>query len=140
MLSCELASGNREMAMRYVLLIAGSIVVAYSAQAASRIEYVTLVLQAFAAKVECPGMDVVYSDLVDKAREMQLPDGTTEQVRQAIAYMHTGGKMGERQADDLMSEVAIATQTTDLDQRRLGMPNWCEAEKAKLAGFVRTRN
>jgi hypothetical protein len=101
---------------------------------------VTLVLQAFAAKVECPGMDVVYSDLVDKAREMQLPDGTTEQVRQAIAYMHTGGKMGERQADDLMSEVAIATQTTDLDQRRVGMPTWCETQKAKLAGFVRTRN
>lgn len=122
------------------LLIAGLIALATPAQAASRIEYVTLVLQAFAAKVECPGMDVVYSDLVDKAREMQLPDGTTEQVRQAIAYMHTGGKMGERQADDLMSEVAIATQTTDLDQRRLGMPNWCEAEKAKLAGFVRTRN
>lgn len=122
------------------LLIAGLIALATPAQAASRIEYVTLVLQAFAAKVECSGIDVVYSDLVDKAREMQLPDGTTEQVRQAIAYMHTGGKMGERQADDLMSEVAIATQTTDLDQRRLGMPNWCEAEKAKLAGFVRTRN
>jgi hypothetical protein len=128
------------MAMRFVLLIAGLIVAAYSAQAASRVEYVTLVLQAFAAKVECPGVDVVYSDLVDKAREMQLPDGTTEQVRQAIAFMHTGGKMGERQADDLMSEVAIATQTTDLDQRRLGMPTWCETQKAKLAGFVRTGN
>jgi hypothetical protein len=129
-----------EISMLRSLLIAGLIALATPAQAASRIEYVTLVLQAFAAKVECSGMDVVYSDLVDKAREMQLPDGTTEQVRQAIAYMHTGGKMGERQADDLMSEVAIATQTTDLDQRRLGMPNWCEAEKAKLAGFVRTRN
>jgi hypothetical protein len=129
-----------EISMLRSLLIAGLIALATPAQAASRIEYVTLVLQAFAAKVECPGMDVVYSDLVDKAREMQLPDGTTEQVRQAIAYMHTGGKMGERQADDLMSEVAIATQTTDLDQRRLGMPNWCETEKAKLAGFVRTRN
>ncbi len=126
--------------MRRNLLIAGLIAIAAPAQAASRVEYVTLVLQAFAAKVECPGMDVVYSDLVDKAREMQLPDGTTEQVRQAIAYMHTGGKMGERQADDLMSEVAIATQTTDLDQRRVGMPTWCETQKAKLAGFVRTRN
>lgn len=131
--------------MRCSLLIAGLfalavIALAAPAQAASRAEYVTLVLQAFAVKVECPGMDVVYSDLVDKAREMQLPDGTTEQVRQAIAYMHTGGKMGERQADDLMSEVAIATQTTDLDQRRVGMPTWCETQKAKLAGFVRTRN
>jgi hypothetical protein len=131
--------------MRRSLLIAGLfalavIALAAPAQAASRAEYVTLVLQAFAVKVECPGMDVVYSDLVDKAREMQLPDGTTEQVRQAIAYMHTGGKMGERQADDLMSEVAIATQTTDLDQRRVGMPTWCETQKAKLAGFVRTRN
>ncbi len=37
-------------------------------------------------------------------------DGTTEQVRKAIAYMHTGGKMGEKQSDDLMTEVAIATQ------------------------------
>ena len=126
--------------MRYGLLIAGLLALAAPAQAASRAEYVTLVLQAFAAKVECPGMDVVYSDLVQKAQEMQLPDGTTEQVRKAIAFMHTGGKMGERQADDLMSEVAVATQTTDLDQRRLGMPTWCETQKAKLAGFVRARN
>lgn len=112
--------------MRYGLLIAGLVAVAAPAHAASRSEYVTMVLQAFAAKVECPGMDIVYQDLVQKAEEMHMPDGTTEQVRKAIAYMHTGGKMGERQADDLMSEVAIATQSTDLDQKRLGMTNWCE--------------
>jgi len=126
--------------MRYGLLIAGLLVFSASAHAASRAEYVTMVLQAFAAKVQCPGTDVVYQDLVHKAQEMQLPDGTTEQVRKAIAYMHTGGKMGERQADDLMSEVAIATQSTDLDQKRLGMATWCETQKDKLAGFVRTRN
>ena len=126
--------------MRYGLLIAGLVALSAPAQAASRAAYVTMVLQAFAAKVECPGMDVVYQDLVQKAQEMQLPDGTTEQVRKAIAYMHTGGKMGERQADDLMSEVAIATQSTDLDQKRLGMATWCETQKDKLAGFVRTRN
>jgi hypothetical protein len=126
--------------MRYGLLIAGLVALSAPAQAASRAAYVTMVLQAFAAKVECPGMDVVYQDLVQKAQEMQLPDGTTEQVRKAIAYMHTGGRMGERQADDLMSEVAIATQSTDLDQKRLGMTTWCEIQKDKLAGFVRTRN
>ena len=126
--------------MRFGLLIAGLVVLSAPAHAASRAEYVTMVLQAFAAKVQCPGMDVVYQDLVQKAQEMQLPDGTTEQVRKAIAYMHTGGRMGERQADDLMSEVAIATQSTDLDQKRLGMNTWCETQKDKLAGFVRTRN
>lgn len=126
--------------MRYGLLIAGLVALSAPAHAASRAEYVTMVLQAFAAKVQCPGMDVVYQDLVQKAQEMQLPDGTTEQVRKAIAYMHTGGRMGERQADDLMSEVAIATQSTDLDQKRLGMNTWCETQKDKLAGFVRTRN
>jgi hypothetical protein len=126
--------------MRHGLLIAGLIAFSAPADAASRAEYVTMVLQAFAAKVQCPGTDVVYQDLVQKAQEMQLPDGTTEQVRKAIAYMHTGGRMGERQADDLMSEVAIATQSTDLDQKRLGMATWCETQKDKLAGFVRTRN
>jgi hypothetical protein len=126
--------------MRHGLLIAGLIAFSAPADAASRAEYVTMVLQAFAAKVQCPGTDVVYQDLVRKAQEMQLPDGTTEQVRKAIAYMHTGGRMGERQADDLMSEVAIATQSTDLDQKRLGMATWCETQKDKLAGFVRTRN
>ena len=126
--------------MRYGLLIAGLLALSAPAHAASRAEYVTMVLQAFAAKVQCPGMDVVYQDLVQKAQEMQLPDGTTEQVRKAIAYMHTGGRMGERQADDLMSEVAIATQSTDLDQKRLGMTTWCETQKDKLAGFVRTKN
>jgi hypothetical protein len=126
--------------MRICLLIAGLAALAAPAHAASRAEYVTMVLQAFAAKVECPGMDVVYQDLLQKAQEMQLPDGTTEQVRKAIAYLHTGGKMGERQADDLMSEVAIATQTTDLDQKRLGMTAWCETQKTKLAGFVRSRD
>jgi hypothetical protein len=129
-----------EALMRFGLLIAGLVVLSAPAHAASRAEYVTMVLQAFAAKVQCPGMDVVYQDLVQKAQEMQLPDGTTEQVRKAIAYMHTGGRMGERQADDLMSEVAIATQSTDLDQKRLGMNTWCEIQKDKLAGFVRTRN
>jgi hypothetical protein len=129
-----------EALMRYGLLIAGLLALSAPADAASRAEYVTMVLQAFAAKVQCPGMDVVYQDLVQKAQEMQLPDGTTEQVRKAIAYMHTGGRMGERQADDLMSEVAIATQSTDLDQKRLGMTTWCETQKDKLAGFVRTKN
>ncbi len=128
--------------MRKAALIASLMLTALPAHAAPspRAEYVTMVLQAFAAKVECPGTDVVYQDLVHKAQDMQLPDGTTEQVRKAIAFMHTGGKMGERQADDLMTEVAIATQTTDLDQRRLGMTSWCEAQKANLAGLIRTKN
>ncbi len=99
-----------------------------------------MVLQAFAAKVECPGTDVAYQDLVQKANEMHLPDGTTEKVRKAIAYMHTGGKMGELQDDDLMAEVAMATRSTDLDQKRLGMTTWCEDQKSRLAGFTRTKN
>ena len=107
--------------MRYGLIILGVLVLAAPAHAETRSAYVTMVLQAFAAKVECPGTDIVYQDLVQKAQEMQLPDGTTEKVRKAIAYMHTGGKMGERQDDDLMSEVAMATKSTDLDQNRLGM-------------------
>jgi hypothetical protein len=126
--------------MRYGLVMAGLVALTAPAHAESRSVYVTMVLQAFAAKVECPGMDVVYQDLAQKAQEMNLPDGTTEKVRQAIAYMHTGGKMGQRQDDDLMSEVAVATQTTDLDQRRLGMTTWCETQKTRLAGFIRVTN
>ncbi|MET4068573.1 hypothetical protein ABID58_003371 [Bradyrhizobium sp. S3.2.6] len=128
--------------MRAPFLIAGLLLIAAPAQAADehpRSTYVTLVLQAFAAKVQCPGTDVVYQDLVQKAQQMQLPDGTTEQVRKAIAFMHTGGKMGEKQADDVMAEVAVATQATDLDQRRLGMSNWCEKQKTSLAGLIRSK-
>jgi len=126
--------------MRYCLfMLAGLMTLAAPAQAEPRSAYVTMVLQAFAVKVECPGMDVVYQDLVQKAKDMQLPDGTAEQVRKAIAFMHTGGKMGEQQADDLMGEVAVATQTTDMDQRRIGMTTWCEAQKTKLAGFIRAK-
>lgn len=128
--------------MRYGYLIAGLLLVAAPAQAADdhpRSTFVTMVLQAFAAKVECPNTDVVYQDLVQKAQQMQLPDGTTEQVRKAIAWMHTGGKMGEKQADDIMAEVAVATQMTDLDQRRLGMSNWCEKQKTSLAGLIRSK-
>jgi hypothetical protein len=126
--------------MRYTLLIAGVLLAAQPAQADPRSAYVTMVLQAFAAKVECPNTDLVYQDLVQKAEEMHLPDGTTEKVRKAIAFLHTGGKMGERQADDIMAEVAVATQATDLDQRRLGMTTWCEAQKTHLAGFIRPKN
>jgi hypothetical protein len=121
-------------------ILAGLVAVAAPARAEPRLAYVTMVLQAFAAKVQCPGTDVVYQDLVQKAQEMQMPDGTTEQVRKAIAFMHTGGKMGERGDDQLMSEVAIATQTTDMDQRRVGMTTWCETQKTRLAGFIRTKN
>lgn len=125
--------------MRYALMVAALLATAAPAQAEQRSVYVTLVLQAFAAKVECPGNEIVYQDLVQKAQDMHLPDGTTEQVRKAIAYMHTGGRMGERQDDELMAEVDIATQTTDLDQRRLGMPSWCEAQKTRLAGLIRPK-
>ena len=127
--------------MRYGPLIAGLIAFSAPANAAeSRLTYVTMVLQAFAAKVECPGTDVAYQDLAQKAQEMQLPEGTTEQVRKAIAYMHTGGKIGELQADDLMSEVALATRSTDVDQKRIGMTAWCETQKTRLSGFIRTKN
>ena len=122
------------------LFVLGLVACAAPVHAESRSAYVTMVLQAFAAKVECPGTDVVYQDLVQKAQEMHLPDGTTEKVRKAIAYMHTGGKMGERQDDDLMTEVAMATKSTDLDQNRLGMTTWCDSQKTKLAGFIRTNN
>ena len=126
--------------MRHGLFILGLLVLATSAHAESRPAYVTMVLQAFAAKVQCPGMDIVYQDLVQKAEEMHLPDGTTEKVRMAIAYMHTGGKMGERGDDDLMTEVALATKSTDVDQKHLGMTTWCETQKTRLAGFIRTKN
>ena len=127
--------------MRYGLFMtAGLLMLAAPVQAEPRSAYVTMVLQAFAVKVECPGMDVVYQDLVQKAKEMQLPDGTTEQVRKAIAYMHTGGKMGEPGNEDLMTEVALATRSTDLDQKRVGMPTWCETQKTRLSGFIRTKN
>jgi hypothetical protein len=126
--------------MRYALLLLGLIAVATPVHAESRLAYVTMVLQAFAAKVECPGIDVVYQDLVQKAQEMQLPDGTTEQVRKAIAFMHTGGKMGERGDENLMTEVAMATRSTDLDQKRIGMTTWCETQKTRLSGFIRTKN
>ncbi|MCP3469609.1 hypothetical protein NLM33_04605 [Bradyrhizobium sp. CCGUVB1N3] len=125
--------------MRYGWLIAGLMLIAAPAQAEPRSVYVTMVLQAFAAKVECPGTDLVYQDLVKRAQDMQLPDGTTEKVRKAIAFMHTGGKMGEKQDDDLMAEVAVATQSTDLDQRRLGMSRWCEAQKTNLAGLIHAK-
>lgn len=126
--------------MRYGLLMVGLIALATPAHAESRAEYATMVLQAFAAKVECPGIDVAYQDLVQKAKEMQLADETTEQVRKAIAYMHTRGKMGEKQSDELMTEVAVATRATDSDQRRLGMTGWCELQKTKLSGFIRVKN
>ncbi len=124
----------------FFMLMLGAIALVTPAQAEPGGTYVTLVLQAFAAKVECPGTDVVYQDLVQKAQEMQQPDGTTETVRKAIAYMLTGGKMGERGNDQLMQEIAIAVQSTDLDQKRLGMPTWCETQKSSLAGFIRSKN
>lgn len=126
--------------MRYGWLSAGLLLFALPAHAEPRSTYVTMVLQAFTAKVECPGTELVYQDLVDRAQQMHLPEGTTEQVRKAIAFLHTGGKMGEKQPDDLMTEVAVATQSIDMDQRRLGMSGWCEAQKTSLAGLIRSKN
>ena len=73
-----------------VTLTLGALVLAApAARAEPREAYVTMVLQAFAAKVDCPDTDVVYQDLVKKAQEMQQPDGTTETVRKAIAFLLT---------------------------------------------------
>ena len=129
--------------MRYgtfITLTAGLVALASPVHAEPRAAYVTMVLQAFAAKVECPGTDVVYQDLVNKAQDMQQPDGTTESVRKAIAWLLTGGKMGEKGDEPLMGEVALAMQTTDLDQKRLGMQSWCETQKTNLAGFIRSKS
>jgi hypothetical protein len=129
--------------MRYgafIILTIGLSALSPPAQAEPRATYVTMMLQAFAAKVECPGTDVVYQDLVQKAQDMQQPDGTTESVRKAIAWLLTGGKIGEKGDDSLMAEVASAMQATDLDQKRLGKQTWCETEKTKLAGFVRSKS
>lgn len=124
-----------------IMLAAGAMALAAPARADEPHEtYVTMMLQAFAAKVDCPGTDVVYQDLVQKAQEMKQPDGTTETVRKAIAFMLTGGKMGERGNDQLMQEIAIAVQATDMDQRRLGMTTWCETQKASLSGFIRSKS
>ena len=125
--------------MRYPLTIAALLIAVAPASAEPRHTYVTMVLEAFATKVQCPGTDVVYQDLVQKAQDMQMPDGTTEKVRKAIAYMHTGGRMGEKQDDDLMAEVAVATQVTDHDQRNVGMTAWCADQKKRLAGFIRPK-
>jgi len=122
-----------------IALIAGATAVAAPAKADPHSTYVTMMLQAFAAKVNCPNTDVVYQDLVQKAQDMQQPDGTTETVRKAIAYMLTGGKMGERGNDELMQQIAVAVQSTDMDQKRLGMSTWCEAQKTSLAGFIRSK-
>ena len=124
----------------FITLTIGMIALAAPVRAEPRSTYVTMMLQAFAAKVKCPHTDVVYKDLVQKAHDMQQPDGTTEAVRKAIAWLLTGGKMGERGDDKLMGEVALATQLTDLEQRRLGMETWCETQKTKLAGFIRAKN
>jgi len=124
----------------FIILTAGLLTLAPAAQAEPRAPYVTMVLQAFAAKVECPNTDVVYQDLVKKAQDMQQPDGTTETVRKAIAWLLTGGKMGEKGDDALMGEVALAMQTTELDQKRLGMQSWCETQKTTLAGFIRPKS
>jgi hypothetical protein len=48
--------------------------------------------------------------------------------------------MGERGDDGLMGEVALATQSTDFDQKRLGMAIWCDTQKSKLAGFIREKH
>jgi hypothetical protein len=48
--------------------------------------------------------------------------------------------MGELQDPTLMSEVALATKTTDMDQKRIGMKSWCETQKTTLAGFVRSKD
>src|ERR1700761_6490985 len=124
---------------RFMILMVGLTAIAPAAQAEPRSEYVTLMLQAFAAKVDCPGTEVAYDDLAQKAKDMQQPDGTTESARKAIAWLLTGGKMGEKGDDALMGEVALAMQTTDLDQKRLGMQTWCETQKTKLAGFIRAK-
>ena len=123
----------------FMILAAGVLALVPPTQAEPREAYVTMMLQAFAAKVECPGTDVVYQDLVQKAHDMQQPDGTTESARKAIAWLLTGGKMGEKGDDKLMGEVALAMQTTDLDQKRLGMQTWCDTQKTKLAGFIRSK-
>jgi len=110
--------------MRYgtfMILTAGLMALTPSAQAEPREAYVTLMLQAFAAKVECPGTDVVYQDLVQKAHDMQQPDGTTESARKAIAWLlspwtdltMSGVTLGTKDAVDPLIHKAYLDELAD---------------------------
>jgi len=88
--------------MRYgafIILAGGLLALAPAAQAEPRAPYVTLMLQAFAAKVECPGTDVVYQDLVKKAQGVLVfPDVYKAAIGVGGEYgkgaLRVGGKTG----------------------------------------------
>jgi hypothetical protein len=126
--------------MRYGLFIIGLVALAAPAQAESRLAYVTMVLQAFAAKVECPGTDVVYQDLVQKAQEMQLPDEHDREGAQGHrlhAHRRQDGRAAGRPADVGSGPRDEVDGSRPEARRHDGV---VREQKARLAGFIRTRN
>jgi hypothetical protein len=87
-----------------------------------------------------PGTDIVYQDLVQKAQDMQQPDGTTESVRKAIAWLLTGGKMGEKGDDTLMGEVALAMQNHRPRPEAARHAELVRNPEDELVGFIRSKS
>jgi hypothetical protein len=81
----------------------------------------------------------IFVEKPPRERPAPAPPFHHQQEQEANAWSLTGCQMGERGDDALMGEVALAMQTTDLDQKRLGSKLDAKRRKTKLAGFIRSK-
>jgi hypothetical protein len=99
--------------------------------------FVNKTLQAYVAKTQCVGFDVVYEDLTQRAAELELPPDIVERTRQAIGYFYSGGKQGQYDRS-LRGAISVAAGMIDIDWKEFGRDSWCDDDRlTKIAGYGR---
>lgn len=96
------------------------------------------ILNAYVAKVTCPGVRVEYEDLVERAVHNNMPLTIISQMKEGIAYFYSRGQRGQQQDRDLMLTISSAARMVELDMKYLGKERWCDHQRTRLTGYIRT--
>jgi hypothetical protein len=102
--------------------------------------FVVEMTHAIYAKGLCPGVDIVYEDLVRLANTKKLNAQIVEDVRNGVKFLNSEGRKGEKGPDDIMDGVTVAANVIAIDQSKIGTSAWCNERSPALLkdGFIRT--
>lgn len=136
------SSGCSQMRQRFwaaVLCIYAVLTHTDKAIADDQSAFVVEMTHAIYAKGLCPGVDIVYEDLVRLANSKKLRAQIVEDVRNGLKFLNSEGRKGEKGPDDVMDGVTVAANVIAVDQSKIGTSAWCKARTPPLLkdGFIR---
>jgi len=110
-----------------------------SATAEPRTGFIVAMTHAFYAKALCPGVEIVYEDLVSAAQAKGYGIDLVEEVRNGVGYLNTNGQTGNAGSREVMNTIKVAATMVSVDIDKFGVDGWCEFKTKGLqqGGLIR---